>query len=159
MPPVALAGSAFLATEDLSVDAEGAGRKLEGMDDDTAPPKDGPLAADAGAVGFSVGLPVFGNRLVAEAADVAVGVERGATVDALVVWPPISNMLFVFVVELLDSAGLGVNEGKLNDGFDSVCPSLDGGFENRDEALFCSDAVGAADCPPVFWKNGFAVSV
>lgn len=125
LPAAALAGSAFLAAEGLSVDAEGAGRKLDGIDDDAAPVKDGPLAADvpgAGAVGFSVGLPKFANRLVVEDAEVATGVEIAATVDELVVWPPRSNKLFAFVVELLCSPGLDVDGGKLNDGFDSFGP-------------------------------------
>ena len=85
LPAVALAGSAFLVDWGLSVDAEGAVRKLEGIDDDAAPANDGPLAADAGTVGFSLGFPRFANISVVEDAEVAVRVETGATVDELVV--------------------------------------------------------------------------
>ena len=119
LPTVVLAGSAFLVAEGLSVDAEAAGRKLEGADDDAAPVKDGP---GADAVGFSVGLPKFANRSVVEDAEVAVGVEIGGIVDELVVWPPRSNKVLAFAVEVLDSLGLDVVGGKLNDGFDSFGP-------------------------------------
>ena len=85
LPEVAVAGSAFLVADCLSEDVEGAGRKLEGIDVDAAPAKDGPLAADAVTVGFSVGLPMFANKLVVEGAEVAVRVETGATVDELAV--------------------------------------------------------------------------
>ena len=162
LPAVALAGSAFLAAEGFSVDVEGAGRKLDGIDEDAAPVKDGPLAADvpgAGAVGFSVGLPKFANILVVEDAEVTTGVGTAAAVDELVVWPPRSNKLLVFVAELLGSLGLDVDEGKLNDGFDSFGPLFDGDLGNKDGALVCSDAVVAADCPPIFWKSGFGVSI
>ena len=119
LPTVVLAGSAFLAAVGFSVDAEGAGRKLEGADDDAAPAKDGP---GAGAVGFSVGFPTFANRSVVEDAEVAIGVEIAAIVDELVVWPPRSNKFFAFAVEVLDSPGLDVVGGKLNEGFDSFGP-------------------------------------
>ena len=107
LPAVALVGSVFFVVGGLSVDA-GAGRKLEAIDDDAAPAKDKPLAAGAGTVGFSVGLPMFANRSVVEDAEVAIGVEPGATVDELVVWPPRSNKLFAFVVEVVDSPGFEV---------------------------------------------------
>lgn len=127
------------------------------MEDVGAAIRDGLLKADVpltASAGFSVGLLILANISVD---DVEGG--AGAGLDELAFWaPPRLKRLEAVVVGVVDSAGLDVRGGKLNDGFDAFDAGLEIGLVKRDGALVWADEADVVDCPPRFWKRGFGAS-
>ena len=110
---------------------------------DGLPKADVPVTASAG---FSVGLLILANISVV---DVEGG--AGAELDELAFGaPPRLNRLEAVVVGVVDSAGLDVREGKLNDGFDAFEAGLAIGLGKIDGVLVWADEADAVDCPPRF---------